>query len=327
MDNRQQYYPRLFRDAHRPLMIVVALMAALAAVALIALFFDNRILMGAPIWEKPLKFALSFIVYGAVLALLIPMLDKGERLAHWCGNVIAAAWVIEMVIIVGQVVRGRPSHFNAETTLDAVLFATMGVVITFLWFANLAIAVLLWRHTFADKAVGWSIRLGVAISLLGAAVGGAMVGPRENLAEDMIGAHTVGSADGGPSLPFLGWSSVGGDLRIGHFVGMHALQVLPLLGIALSFLGRSVPWLSNTQVRARLIVVLSAGYLGLTALVTWQAFRAEPLHRPSTVITAAGVALVAVVVAASLAVIRRGADEPGDIRPYRESEVVSAGDR
>ena len=56
-------------------------------------------------------------------------------------------------------------------------------------------------------------------------------------------------------MPITDWSTVGGDLRIPHFVGMHALQALPLLAMLLTLLARRWTRLRDDTVRARIIIV------------------------------------------------------------------------
>ena len=75
------------------------------------------------------------------------------------------------------------------------------------------------KRSSGARLVG--VQLGLTIFVLASLEGGLMV---------MRDAHSVGTHDGGPGLPFVNWSTGAGDLRIAHFVGMHALQALPLLG-------------------------------------------------------------------------------------------------
>jgi hypothetical protein len=86
-----------------------------------------------------------------------------------------------------------------------------------------------------------------------------------------VAADGSGAAAG---LPVVGWRRDAGDLRVGHFVGLHALQVLPLVGAVLR--RRRL----RERQRAGLVHVAGVGYLGLTLLVTWQALRAQPLLSP-----------------------------------------------
>ncbi len=299
--------------AHAPLMLFAAAMAGLTAVALGGLVVDDRTLVGAPIWAKPLKFAVSFVVYAPTFAWLLSLLPRPSRVAWWAGTVTVVAGTIEMVIIVGQVVRGQRSHFNAATPLDSTLFFVMGVTVALLWLAGLALAVVLIRRGMSDPTLRTAIRAGVVIALVGMALGGLMLGatPEQQAAiaatgtSAVVGAHAVGVADGGPGLPLVNWSTTAGDLRIGHFLGMHALQALPLLALALSRAATRVRRLREPLARTRLVRVGAAGYAAVVALVTWQALRGQPLTSPDGVTLAALGLIVVGVATAGLLVLGR----------------------
>lgn len=232
-----------WRSWHRPLVVFSAVMALWALVSAVGLVVDDRVLAGAPIWAKPFKFTVSLAAYGLTLAWMLTHLTRGHRTGWWAGNVVVLTSLVEMTIITVQVVRGKRSHFNAATPLDTALFSVMGITIIVLWAATLAIGILLLRASIADRAAAWAIRGGVLIALVGAGLGFLMTLPSAeqqaagNLdTAEVIGAHSVGVPDGGPAMPLTGWSTTGGDLRAPHFVGMHALQLIPLFLIALVLL-------------------------------------------------------------------------------------------
>jgi len=284
---------------HRPLLVLTGVMGALAVVTAAGIFLDPRVLTGAPIWVKPFKFAVSLGIYGLTIAWMLSVLPRRSRVGEWAAVVIVAVAVIEEAIIVLQAARGTTSHYNEATPFDAALWKAMGLSIMMLFVSHLIIAVAALRQRIQDRTIAYGMRLGLGLSLLGMLAAVPMVIPRgEPEIDGVAGAHSVGVPDGGPGLLFLGWSTTGGDLRIGHFFGLHALQVLPLLAFLLTRTGLA------DRVRARLLLVGGAAYGVLNVLLTWQALRGQPLMKPDALTLGAWAALVAATGIAATVVIR-----------------------
>ncbi|MFD5397988.1 hypothetical protein ACFWJW_27735 [Streptomyces sp. NPDC127097] len=295
-------------------------MAGLAVVAAAGLIVDDRVLVGAPIWFKPFKFALSFAAYGLTLAWMLSRHAPPSRTGRWAAHTVVVAGTVEMAIITGQTIRGRRSHFNIETPLDQGLFTTMGLTIAVLWVATLVIAVLLFRAHLGDRAATWAIRLGLLLALAGLLLGGLMVlpTPEQQAAgalRTLVGAHSVGVPDGGPAMPLTGWNTTGGDLRIPHFVGMHALQGLPLFLYAIEALSGRCARLRDERIRLRLVLVAAGWTAALLALVTWQALRGQALIHPDAATLGALAAVTAATAAGTFAALRRPGSGTGPGTP------------
>jgi hypothetical protein len=187
-----------------------------------------------------------------------------------------------VAIIDVQAWRGTTSHFNAATPLDSTLFAVMGSAIIAQTAASVAVAVALWRQRFTDRALGWALRFGMALTIVGALTGGLMTRPTSTqLAElragaqlTIVGAHTVGGPDGGPGIPLTGWSREHGDLRLPHFIGLHAIQALALVAVGLR------RWRRPEAARVKAVLVAAASYAALFGVLLWQALRGQSLVAP-----------------------------------------------
>ena len=214
------------RRLHRANPVLAAtgwLNVGLAVLALVLLPLDQRLVGGALVWLKPLKFALSVLAFawalGWLLASLPPAAQRSVRRLSWG---VALSMGVEQAAIFTQAARGTTSHYNTTTALNGILFGLMGLFITLNTLMTVWALYLVWRHRpHGPAGYVWGVRLGLLVFVAGSVLGGLMIGH---------GQHTVGAPDGGPGLPGLGWSTRAGDLRAAHFLGMHALQALPLLG-------------------------------------------------------------------------------------------------
>ncbi|MFI7703157.1 hypothetical protein [Nonomuraea sp. NPDC049480] len=297
---------------HGPLTYCAAAMAVLALASALGLVVDGRTLMGQGVWLKPFKFAVSFGLYAITLAWMIGQVGRWRRTLWWLGTVAVAGFVCpEIAAITFQAARGVPSHFNFSTGLDETVFMIMGGAAYLGWLMTFAMGIFLVTQRRVDRAMAWAIPLGLVISLAGMSVGYLMTAPTPDQAHDLadglslatIGAHSVGAPDGGASMPVTGWETGAGDLRVAHFVGLHALQVLPLLAMGLRLLSRRLPVLASAATRTALVIVAAFGYAGLTGLVLWQAQRGQALVNPDALTLQAAAVLVGLVSAGAAVIL------------------------
>lgn len=285
----------------------VIVSAFLFVATILLSIFDSRLIIGAPAWIKPIKFAISIILYTGTLAWMLSFIEGWPRLVRWIGGLTALGFAVELVAIFFQAARGVGSHFNVSTALDATIFGFMGWFVVVIWVMNIITAVLLIRQKMDNRPFAWAIRLGLLVTAVGSALGFFMTQPTpDQLAAlqagetvNIVGAHSVGVEDGGPGLPFVGWSTEGGDVRPAHFVGLHALQIIPLLGI---FINRRFGKRLSDGRRTALVAIGGVGYLGFVLLLLWQAQRAQPLIAPDGLTLMALAGLIGAVVVAGTAV-------------------------
>lgn len=282
-------------------MVMVAAMASLALFSAVGMVVDDRMLLGVSIWLKPFKFAIAFALYGTTLAWLLNLPHRGSRWTRALGGVFALAGLADVGFIAIQASRGAFSHFNnSDDIINSVgqaifLYGALGLFVT-----NLVIGVMLLRQRLTDRPTARAINAGLWLASAGMAIAYLMGFQGDQSARDANGRvvdlsarHTVGATDDHPGMPITQWSVTGGDLRIPHFVGLHALQVLLLSAVVLAALASRVTWLREEGARASVMGVLAWGYTGVLALLTWQALRGQPLTHPDPLTAFAAVGLIA----------------------------------
>ena len=175
---------------------------------------------GVNAWIKPFKFAFSTTLFVWAMGWYMQYLTAFDH--RWYDWTIILLLTFEIGYIAWRANQGERSHFNVSTPASAALWSSMAVAITIVTVCTAYVGALFFTAEVAPMPTHylWSIRAGIVLFVV-FAFEGFLMGARMS--------HAVGGPEGTQGLPLLHWSYTVGDLRTAHFIGMHALQVLPLL--------------------------------------------------------------------------------------------------
>lgn len=237
----------------------------LGAVAMALQIVDPRTLAsGVNIWVKPAKFFISVSVFALTAAWFMGYVRPDRRasgLMRATAIALVASGTFELAYIVFQAGRGLESHFNVGTPFHAIMYALMGVGAVILTATTIPLAWEIARRP--APGLQRSFVAAVAIGLvLTFALGGMLGGYMSSQA-----GHAVGQAGGG--VPLFGWNRLGGDLRVAHFLGIHAEQAIPLFAAAVAGASANIRWLA--------VLGGSAAYAALTLGTFFQAVAGRAL--------------------------------------------------
>ena len=240
-------------------------LVALSILAVMLQPIDPRVLdSGVNIWVKPAKFLSSIGIFALTAAWFFGYVRPERRRSPLMRATVAAlivAGTFEIVWISWQAAQGLESHFNNDTPFYSAMYGLMGLFAVVALGTTLPLA---WeiarrpaehlRHDFVAAVV-----IGLVLSfLLGAILGGYMSSQP---------GHSVG-AEGARTVLF-GWNRSGGDLRIAHFLGIHAEQAIPVMAVLAAGLTAKARWL--------VVIIGSAAYAALTLAIFAQAVAGRAL--------------------------------------------------
>lgn len=262
-DPLQGFVGELFRR-HSLLAGYAAFALALGLVCLLATLFDPRRIGDVSVWLKPSKFYFSIGVFIATTAWFFGYVRPERRrslLATGIVVVLLATATFELAWISWQGARGEASHFNFSTPLASRMYALMGIAAVLMIATTLPLAWEIARRPL--PMMGSAYRLAVVMGLvLTFLLGGTAGGLISQNGSAAVGAHAS-------AIPLFQWNQIGGDLRIAHFLGVHAQQALPFCGWIIGLAGIRRPRVA--------VVVAALGYSALTMAALLHAFAGRPL--------------------------------------------------
>ncbi|HKD80480.1 MAG TPA: hypothetical protein VKH81_12360 [Candidatus Angelobacter sp.] len=246
-----------------------ALMAVIPVFAAMAFLASGSAAINP--WIKPIKFSISFSTFASTVSLFLLALRIPEWQLKWARRLIAGSVALEILSLAAQAWRSAYAA-GSHTLLDGVLAQmtnSMVMINTAIVTWMLALFFLNRVHVrMVDRPMVAAIRYSVVIFLLGNAIGGYMLAR---------GSHTVGASDSAPGLPFLNWSTIGGDLRIAHFIAIHAIQIVPLFAYVLAQMA-PIPTVRQRRFAVAVVALMVAVAVGGTFVQAALGMPLLPIH-------------------------------------------------
>jgi hypothetical protein len=248
-------------------------LAAWSVLSLLLPLFDSRLFQGVSVWHKPWKFQVSTALYFLSLALFLsyfPSRDQTSKAHRYIVWMSIVAGLFEVAYITWQGALGLASHYNVSSKFYGYMYTAMGIGAVLLTSTSGVLGYQVLRakafatHAAMRHAIGWGLLI---TCVLGIVTGGAL-GERTR-----SGGHWVGgTANDALGMVFFNWSRDGGDLRVAHFFALHAMQILPLLALALIAVSPAL----NQTTSKRLVWLASAVFSAFCVWTLLQALRGMP---------------------------------------------------
>jgi hypothetical protein len=225
---------------------------------------DLRMIDEIDVWAKPTKFVFSVAVFALTSAWFFGYVRPDRRRAPSLRAIVAviiAAGSFEIIYIAWQAGHGLASHFNKSSTFYEIMYALMGLGAVSLVATTLPLAWEIGRRPAPRLSPQFAAAVVIGLVLCFVLGGGfgIYMAQQPGHAVGLVGGHA----------PLFGWNREGGDLRIAHFLGIHAQQAIPILGLLIAGLPRQLRWPA--------LICGSVAYASVAVALFVEAIRGQPL--------------------------------------------------
>ena len=240
--------------ASKVLVIYGGLMLAALGITYLISLTDIRTIRDVGVWVKPMKFMAATVLFAWTTVWLVSIAHTSVGTTQtyiWITALLILTSLFEVVYITYQGSQGEASHYNNSDVLHMILFGVMAIAAVGLTATQAWLAWEIWQE---QKTMGLSVvTLGVVIGLL-------LTFILSTVSGFLLGGN---QPPAGVGLPIVGWHLYR-DIRPSHFLGVHAQQFIPLLGLLVE---RFAGQYANVG-----LIAGSAAYVSTWMFLTWAAF-------------------------------------------------------